>query len=124
MSSRPLFKPFPVIQDGDMSGSITSKITIIQQLSLISYSISWSGASPVGSVVVEVSNDYTQEADGSVRNPGIWNALPLDSATSVSGNSGNGFIDIDLNSGYALRLRYVSTSGTGTMQAIVSAKVS
>ena len=123
MSSRPQIAPFPVILNGAMSGSITSTVTVIQKLSLISYSISWSGSTPVGTMSVEVSNDYEQNSDGSVRVAGTWNTLPLDAATAVSGNTGNGFIDIDLQGGYALRLVYTRTSGTATMQAVMSAKV-
>lgn len=123
MSSRPQFNPYPVILDGDMSGSLTSKITIIQKLSLVSYEITWAGSTPVGTISVEVSNDYTQNDDGSVRNAGSWSALPLSADTSVSGNTGTGFIDVYACGAYAMRLVYTRVSGTGTMQAIVSAKV-
>lgn len=90
---------------------------------MISYSIEWSGATPVGTMSVQVSNDYTQNADGSVRDPGTWNTLPLSAPTGVVGNTGNGFIDIFANAGFATRLVYTRASGTGTMNAIVSAKV-
>jgi len=107
-----------------MSTDIVSDITIIQKLSLISYTIVWNGASPVGAMSVEVSNDYSQNADGSVKNAGNWVTLPLDASAPVAGNSDVGFIDIDLNGGYAIRLRYTQVSGTGTMQATVAGKVS
>ena len=124
MSSRPQFNPYSVIINGDMAGDLTSAVTIIQKLSLISYSVSWAGSSPVGVMSVEVSNDYSKNSDGTVNNPGTWNALPLSGTTNVSGNSSTGFIDIELNAGYAIRLKYTRTSGTGTMQALVNAKVS
>lgn len=124
LSSRPQFTPYPAITAGDMSGNITSKVTVIQKLSLISYSASWSGTSPVGELIAEVSNDYTQDGQGVAQNAGTWNILPLDVPALVSGNTGNGFIDIELNSGYALRIRYARTSGTGSLQVIVNAKVS
>lgn len=107
-----------------MSGSLTSQVTIIQKLSLISYSYSWSGASPVGTVTVDVSNDYSQNSDGSVKNPGTWNSLPLSSTPAVSGNSGNGMIDIDLQSSFAIRTVYHRISGTGTLNVVINAKVS
>jgi hypothetical protein len=106
-----------------MASSITSKVTIIQKLSLVSYAISWTGTSPVGSMSVQVSNDYTQNEAGVVLNAGTWNTLPLGGTYGVSGNTGNGFIDIDANAGYALRLVYTASSGSGTMQAIVTGKV-
>lgn len=123
MSSRPQFSPHKVITDGDMSADITSEPTIIQKLSMVSYSITWDGSSPSGDVVVEVSNDFEQNSDGSVRNAGTWTELTLSAPTAVSGDTGTGFIDITQCSAYAIRLRYIFTSGTGTMNAVIAGKV-
>jgi hypothetical protein len=123
MSSRPQFDPYPVITNGDMSGNLTSKVTVVQKLSLVSYACSWAGSSPVGAVSVQVSNDYKQNAAGAVINAGTWNTLPLSAPTGVSGNTGNGFIDLDANAGYAMRLIYLAGSGTGLLNVIVTAKV-
>lgn len=123
MSTRPQFVPYAAIPDGSMSGNITSAVTIIQKLSMISYEIQWTGTSPVGEIVVEVSNDYSQNSDGSVKNAGSWTELPLSAAASVSGNSGSGFIDITAHSAYAMRIRYVRDSGDGILNATISAKV-
>lgn len=124
MSSRPQFSPHPVIVDGDMSGDITSEPTIVQKLSMVSYDISWAGTAPVGTMSVQVSNTYSQNADGSVRNAGNWYDLPLSDVTDVSGSTGTGFIDIEATGAYAIRLVYTFTSGVGVMQATVSGKVS
>lgn len=123
MSSRPQFDPYPVIVNGDMSGNLISKVTIVQKLSLVSYSCSWTGTAPVGAVEVQVSNDYSQNSDGTVKNPGTWNTLPLSAPTGVTGNSGNGFIDLDANAGYAMRLIYLAGSGTGVLNTVITAKV-
>lgn len=114
--------PQPVITNGDMSGDLVSMVSIIDQLVMVSYSIVWTGASPAGNISVEVSDDYSQNTDGSVRNAGTWNTLPLSAPTPVSGNSDHGFIDIDAHAGYAIRLAYTSTSGTGIMNVIVMGK--
>lgn len=117
--------PFPVITNGNMSADIFSKPTIIQKLSMLSYQITWAnGTAPVGMMTVQVSNNFSLNADGSVRNAGTWDDLVLSAATPVSGASGDGFIDITASGAYAMRLHYARTSGTGTMQAIVTAKVS
>lgn len=121
MSSRPQIK-YPVVVNGDMSATITSQITIVQKLSEISYSCTWVGTAPVGTVTVEVSNDYEQNADGSVKTPGSWNPLPGVEG-DVSGSSGNGFVDIYATGAYAMRLIYTPDSGTGLMQVIINAKV-
>lgn len=97
-------------------------VTIIDQLVMVSYAILWTGASPVGNISVEVSNDYSINGQGEVKNPGTWDAIPLSAPTPVSGNNDSGFIDIDAHAGFALRLVYTRTSGTGTMQVVVMGK--
>lgn len=123
MASRPIFTPYSVITDGSMAGNLTSKVTIIQNLSMVSYDISWSGTTPVGEITVQVSNTYSQNADGSVRNAGTWHTLVLSDETLVSGNTGDGFIDVDANAAYAIRLIYTRTSGTGTLNVTINGKV-
>lgn len=124
MSSRPILAPFSVVTNGDMSSQIVSEVTIIQNISMISYDISWSdGSTPVGDIEVQVSNTYSKSADGSVKNEGNWTALTLSSATSISGNSGNGFIDVKDLASYAIRLVYIPTSGSGTLNVTATGKV-
>lgn len=131
MSSRPQFNPYPVINAKSMATSLTSDVTVIQKLSMPSYSYSWTGASPVGAVSVEISNDYSQNLDGSVKNAGTWTAIyfqlnggsTLVNSAPVTGNTGNGFIDVPITGAYAIRTRYISTSGTGTLIAIINCKV-
>lgn len=124
MSSRPQLAPFQVITDGNMSSaSITSEVTIVQKLTMISYDISWSGSSPIGLIVVQLSNTYSINADGSVRSAGNWTNLPL-TLSNVTGNTGVGFIEVPDDCAYAMRLLYTRTSGSGTMQAFVNGKVS
>jgi len=123
MASRPILPPFAVISNGDMSTILTSKVTVIQNLSMLSYALSWAGASPAGSVSVQASNDYAQDASGAVQNAGTWTTLPLSASTLVSGNTGTGFIDIDSQAGYALRLVYTPASGIGTLQVVANGKV-
>lgn len=123
MASRPILSPYSVVTNGDMSGNITSKVSMLQNVSMLSYSIKWAGSSPVGAITVEVSNDYSQDASGAVANPGTWNELPLSDTTDISGNSGKGFIDIDAIAGLAVRLVYTRVSGTGTLNVMVNGKV-
>lgn len=122
-ASRPILTPFPVIVNGDMSGNITSNPTVITNLSMISYDISWSGSSPVGVISIEVSNTYSKNADGSTRNAGNWTPITLSSSTNISGSTGNGAIDIDATAFYAIRLVYTRTSGSGSLNVMVNGKV-
>lgn len=123
MSSRPLLTPYAVITDGDMSGDIISEVTVIRMNTLVAYGVSWSGSTPIGEITVEVSNDYELDAGGGVKNAGTWNELPLSNPCPVTGNTGNGFIDIFATSAFAIRLKYSRGSGTGTMQATLTGKV-
>lgn len=123
MSSRPTLGPSKIVTNGNMSADIVSPPTITTLLSMVSYDISWAGTAPVGTITVEVSNSYSQNFDGSVRNPGTWNTVTLSDDADVSGGTGSGFVNIAGTAGYAIRLRYTATSGTGLMQVIVSGKV-
>lgn len=132
MSSRPQFNPQPVFNAAtgrSMAVNITSIPTIIQKLSMISYAYSWTGTSPVGTVSVQVSNDYSQNSDGTVRTAGTWNTMTVNyngtlvTTVPVTGNTGNGFIDIDQCAGYAIRTIYTAGSGVGTIDATINAKV-
>lgn len=130
MSTRTRIGPYPVIIAGDMSGNLTSKVTILQSISEFSYALNWSGTSPVGTVSVQFSNDYVLAPDGqTVLNAGTWTAAAISvngsSATTapVSGNTGTGFIDAS-SSAYAVRLIYTAGSGTGSLNTVILGKVS
>lgn len=138
MSTRPQFNPYIVIPNalaqpantGSMAANIISAPTIVQKLSMISYQASWAGTTPVGTISVQLSNDFSLNADGSIHNAGTWTTMTFNyngsPATSVpvTGNTGNGMIDIDATGAYAIRLVYTAGSGTGTLQVTIAAKVS
>jgi hypothetical protein len=112
-----------------MATSITGQPTVLKNLTKISYSITWTGTSPVGTISLQFSNDYALNPNGTVLNAGTWNSVPVDvggtvaSTIPVSGNTGNGFIDVDECAAYASRIIYTAASGTGTMNAIATGKV-
>ncbi len=130
MSSRPVLRPHTVISAGDMSAtSITSEATVLQGISNVSYEVSWTGSTPVGTLKLQVSNTYTVAAAGGTGATGTWTDVPMDvngayaTSIAVSGNTGNGFIDVTLQAGYAVRLVYTKGSGTGTLTGTISGKV-
>lgn len=121
MASRPKLGPYPVITNGDMStASITSKNTICDNISAISYDVSWSGTAPVGTLSVQISNTPVINGEG-VISGGQWTEIL---SQAVSGNTGNGVFDVLITAAYAIRLVYTRTSGTGSLQATVHGKVS
>jgi hypothetical protein len=125
MSTRPNAS-IEAIVNGDMTTTLTSIVTIINNLSMMSYAYEWAGAAPVGAIVVQVSDDYSEYPNGQVNNPGTWNTLPLSSGNTVAvtGNTGNGGIDILQTGFYAIRTVYTPTSGAGTLQCEYQGKVS
>lgn len=106
-----------------MATSLTSIPTITDNLSMISYDVSWAGTAPVGAITIQVSNSYSVNSDGTVRDAGNWTTLTLSSATNVSGATGSGFIDIDATAAYAVRLVYTRASGVGVLNVKVASKV-
>lgn len=131
MSTRSSLRPQPVVTNGDMAlSSLTSDVTILQSLTVGTYSYSWAGSSPVGAIALQISNDYKLSADGrTVENAGTWTSVTLDlngtlvDAIPITGNSGNGIIEWTTGA-YAIRTVYTKTSGTGTLNVIFNGKVS
>src|SRR5678815_2115264 len=101
MADRPQIKPHAVIISGDMSqATITSQVSIIDKLPMLSYQATWTGSSPVGTLAVQVSNDFTQDAAGNPSNLGTWTTVILEDETGslvtsvpVTGSTGTQFID-------------------------------
>jgi len=122
MSTRPLIKPHVVLENADLSGDLVSLVTIITNITDIGYDISWTGTA-VGVFSVEISNTYSLNAAGAVLSAGNWTPLTLSGAVNPAGVTDNGFIDIQGVSAFAIRLVYTSTSGTGTVNAVVTGKV-
>lgn len=108
---------------GDMSADITSKVTILNGLSMFSYHIAWNGTSPSGSITFQTSNDYSQDSQGNVLNPGSWNDMVVSGPTDISGDSGEGFLDATQCSAYAIRFIYTRSAGSGEMEATIKAGV-
>lgn len=128
MADRPFLAPQAVITSGAMVGDLTSKPTVLKNLTKASYSYSWTGSTPVGAVSIQVSNDYALNPDGTVLNSGTWTtAYVIYQGTAVAsvpvtGNTGTGFIDLETGA-YASRTFYAHTSGTGSLQVMFVGKV-
>lgn len=137
MSNRPTLRPQVVIGtgsnpivSGSMAADITSNPTILGSQTMGSYSYSWAGTTPIGNVKVQVSNDYSLNPDGTVKNAGTWtdlyfllNGTTTTNLAPITGNTGEGLIDWSTGA-YAIRTLYVRTSGVGALQAIYNGKVS
>lgn len=123
---------FQVITGGDMStASLTSTVSSIEFLDDIGYQFNWTG-SPVGNISIEVSADHKQDASGNVTVAGnwvpltfsYWNGTSFTTATSIPTSVGSPvYIDLALLSAPWIRAKYTKTSGTGTLSAFITAKM-
>lgn len=119
MSRKNNLLQFHSIVNGDMSlSSLTSAVTSIQFLDNIGIQANFSG-SPVGVLAIQVSADYAQDYEGNVLNPGNW--APISSSSMTGGSP----IYFDLNQLSApwIRAVYTKTSGTGTLNVFITAKM-
>lgn len=137
MSYRPKIVQYVVIPNASaspantssMAANITGAPSIIEGLSMMSYQAVWAGTTPVGAASVQVSNDFRLNADGTVANAGTWSTMSFNyngstvTSIPITGNTGNGFIDIDATGAYAMRFVYTATSGTGAITVTFNAKV-
>lgn len=114
------------------TASLTSTVTNIQYLDDIGYQFNWTG-SPVGNFQLQVSADYAQDgmSPPNVTNAGNWVPLTFtywDGSMFVTGTSipttvGSPiYIDLALLSAPWIRAVYTKVSGSGTLDAFVTAK--
>ena len=129
MADRPFLAPNATT--ASMASTITVQPTVLKNLTMASYSYSWSnGSTPVGTVTLQLSNDYSLNPNGSVNNQGTWtDAYWFDpsvgsyvSSAAVSGDTGNGVIEMETGA-YAVRTVYTPASGDGTMTITFVGKV-
>lgn len=122
MSGRPFVPQTKVITNESMGASVTSEPTILNQMSGAGYDVSWTGT-PTGTFSVEISNTIKLGNDRSIVEPGNWTAVTLSAPITASGSADNAFINLAGLQAYAVRLKYTRTSGTGTLNAVICAKV-
>lgn len=122
MSRKNVLIKYQIVTAGDMSGNLTSKVTNINYLDNIGVQLNMSG-SPTGTFQIQVSADYAQDEFGNVQNAGNWVPLVLTPAPIVTAGSPS-FIYIDLNqlSSPWIRTVYTAGSGSGTLNAFITAK--
>lgn len=136
-STRPVLPQEPVIGvsskpliSGDMSAAtITSNPTILKQLTVGCYTYSWAGTAPVGTIEIQISNDYELNPDGTVFNAGTWttvwftlNGTTPSQTAPITGASGSGAIEWT-SGAFTIRTVYRKTSGIGTLSVIFNGKV-
>lgn len=123
MSSRKnTLKVFKMIDAGDMSGNLTSIPTNVEFLDNIALQLNFTGT-PTGTFAVEVSIDYDQDSLGNILNAGNWIPLTLSPAPAATGSGASIFIELNQTPARWLRVTYTATSGVGSLDALISAKM-
>lgn len=117
---------FKVLSSVSMSATITSSATNIQYLDNIGVQHNWSG-SPVGTLTVQISADYSEGPAGSIINTGNWITLTQPDGSSflvnTGGATGQAYMDITQTSAPWIRSVFTSSSGTGFLSTFITAKM-
>lgn len=111
-------KGFKLFNETDMSVNQTSPIVYVPYLDNVGIVVSWAGTSPVGEVVVEVSNQQENPNESM-----IWGELDFGSPITITGNTGEHLISCNNVPFNAMRLKYKATSGVGDLTAILQVKM-
>lgn len=112
-----ILKVYKALSAANMASTITSPVTTIQWLDNIAIQFNFTG-SPTGTFSVQGSLDY----DPNTNNPGTWNSVTLDPVPVASGSSGSILINMDELAFPYLRVQYVPSGGTGSLDYFISAK--
>jgi len=114
MSRKQLLRPFKTVDAQSVATSFASEESVTHLCDLIQYDIIWAGAGISGNIAIEYSND-----DGDT-----W--IPLEFSGNlyipISGTNGKETILITQQCFNWVRLTYTASSGTGTMDAFITAK--
>lgn len=107
-----------VVNEGNMSGNLTSNVVDIEFLDNIGIQLNFTGT-PTGTFGVQISMDYNPQTGA-----GFWIylTLPTTPAAVAAGASNQIYIDlIQLTAPY-IRVKYTATSGAGSLNAYINGK--
>ena len=117
-----LLFPKSIITAGNMaSASITSSVVEIRNQDNVGIQLSWTGTA-VGTFAVQISINHAEDANGNVTVAGDWVALPLSPTIAAAGSADSAIIDLNQMSASYIRVVYTRSSGTGTLNAYITAK--
>lgn len=110
-----------VITDADMSSNIVSAAFNLRDRRNSCIQMNWTG-NPVGPFAVQVSVNHIQDTEGNVQVMGTFEDLPLDNNISANGVADDAYIELDGLSAPYIRVIYAAVSGSGSINAFISAK--
>ena len=120
MSARVFLPSFPILNAASLASSLTSSPTNISLLDNVGIQADIASGDAAGTLAVQVSATYEQDAQGNVLNAGTW--VTLTSQAIAAGAPANSYFDLNQMSAPWIRLIYTRTSGSGTITATIVAK--
>lgn len=111
MAGKDFVNPITLVSAGDMSSDITSTAIQLMGFDNLGIQFIWTGT-PTGDFGVEIS-----------LNSSDWTALPLSPAPAAAGSAGNEYVEVNQSTAKYLRCTYVASSGSGSLQILVSQKM-
>lgn len=112
MGRKNIVKSFKMFDEEDISVNAQSATTNIETLDKASIHVMWSGTAPLGVLTVETRNGTND----------VWHVLDMGGDIAISGSPGEHCLVFNELPFTDIRLQYTSTSGTGTMDAVITSK--
>lgn len=117
MSRKNIIESFDLISSGDMSADITSSSTSVKNLDKASIRVTWDiGGTPSGTLTVEAKQQKKGSPDST------WFTVDMGSTITIDTSATEHQLIFNELPFTDIRLKYSRTSGTGTMNAVISAK--
>jgi len=119
MARKNVVNAFSMITDGDMSAEIISSVTDVKNLDNAAIRLTWDiGGTPVGTVTVEAVQTKESEPEADYE----WFELDFGSTITIDNTGTEHQLIFNQLTFDKIRLKYNRTSGTGTMNAKITAK--
>lgn len=119
MARKLVVQAFQLLTDQDMTSDFTSAETSVKNLDQASVRVSWTtGSSPVG----ELRFQALQEKDGVPVSDADWFDIDFDATINIDSTETEHQILFEVLPFDKIRMRYIATSGTGVMNAKITAK--
>ena len=113
MGRKGVVKSYKMFDAEDISISATSKESNVINLDKASVIFSWTGTAPSGVITCEARNGEKED----------WYELDCGGTMTVSGASGTHQLVFNELPFTDIRFQYTASSGTGTLDAVITAKV-
>jgi len=116
-------RKFKIVSAASMAADVTSSVTNIQFLDNIGIQVNVLSGTPTGTLQVQVSADHEQDTEGNVIVAGNWVDLVPAQQAITAGAPAQTYFDLNQLSAPWIRLKYNHTSGSGSMDAFITAKM-